>query len=200
MENEKKEKFYVFSGINRILMGDEYLKRQYGAIGMAYGYLTPDRHSMEALNALLENLEKKYDTRLVITSKRNERTAESDKFLRKYGLKYDKPIFFAPVGAEERGERIVSYLESLEVSPLEYHKLPLYAKFFKYFKDNPDFKNYVVLDQNNLSIAKYIPHTQFVGINKHRGLTMKDVEKIVKSQNIEFTLPESEQKAEMPQK
>lgn len=200
MENEKKEIFYVFTSINHTLMGEDFLDYYYGELGMTYGYLRPDRHSMKALNSLLENLEKKYDTKLVIASKRNERPTETDKYLRKYGLNYDKPIFFAPVGAGERGDRIVSYLESLEVSPLEYHKLPLYAKLFKYFKDNPDFKNYVVLDQGNLSMLKYIPQSQFVAVNRRKGLTMKDAEKIAKTHGIEFTLPESEQKAEMPQK
>lgn len=200
MENEKKEKFYVFSGINRTLMGDDYLDYYYGPFGVTYGYLKPDPHSMNALNALLELLEQKYDTKLVITSRRRENPTICENYLKTFGLKYDKPIFFTPLFDGDRGSKIVTFLESQNVSPLEYHKLPLYVRFFKYFKDNPDFKNYVVLDEKNSSMTKYIPASQFVAVNRRKGLTIQDAEKITKAHGIGFTLPESEQKAEMPQK
>mgnify|MGYP003298250065 CR=1 FL=1 len=53
-------------------------------------------------------------------------------------------------------EKVVDFLESQGASPLEFHTAPLYVRFIKNFKDNPDFKNYVVVDGNSAKLSKYM--------------------------------------------
>ena len=187
---ENKEKFYVFSGIEHNLTGTDYLNRYYGAAGVDYGYVFANKHCMSALNKLLESLEEKYDTTLVITSGKRENPNYCIEYLNYNGLKYDKPIYFTKFVAGPRGEKIVDFLEEQGASPLEFHKAPLYVKFLKYFKDNPDFKNYVVLDIPQANISKYIPASQLKKLNPRAGLTIKDTAEILAKHNIELKLDE----------
>ena len=53
----QKEKFYIFTGIDRTLIGRDFLDKNYGPIGFRIGYVRTNPTSMAALNFLLENLE-----------------------------------------------------------------------------------------------------------------------------------------------
>ena len=185
----QKEKFYIFTGIDRTLIGRDFLDKNYGPIGFRIGYVRTNPTSMAALNFLLENLEKKFDTRLVITSGRREHPAYCEEYLKYNGLKYDKPLFFTRFVAGPRGEKIVDFLEEQGTTPIEFHKAPLYVRFLKYFKDNPDFNNYVVIDEPKADISKYIPKQQYHKVNKRKGLTFSDSAEILESQNIDFEFP-----------
>lgn len=186
----EKEKFYVFSGIDHTLIGTDYLNRMYGPEGMRLGYIRTDRDCMSALNALLAGLEEKFDTVLVITSGKRENQSACLEYLNYNGLEYDKPIFFTKFIAGPRGEKIIDFLEEQGTTPLEFHKAPLYVKMLKYFKDNPDFNNYVVLDQSKPDISKYIPRSQYKKVNSRTGLTMNDTADILASNGIELNLEE----------
>lgn len=186
----EKEKFYVFSGIDHTLMGTDYLNRMYGPEGMMYGYIRTDKYCMDTFNYLLESLEEKFDTVLVITSGKRENPNACLEYLKYNGLRYDKPIFFTKFIAGPRGEKIVDFLEEQGTTPLEFHKAPLYVKMLKYFKDNPDFKNYVVLDQPNAEISKYIPRSQYKKVNPRNGLTLKDANSILIQNGIEPKITE----------
>ncbi len=186
----EKEKFYVFSGIDHTLMGTDYLKKYYGKIGFRFGYVRTDKYCMETLNYLLESLEEKFDTVLVITSGKRENPGACLEYLKYNGLRYDKPIFFTKFVAGPRGEKIVDFLEEQGTTPLEFHKAPLYVKMLKYFKDNPDFKNYVVLDQPKAEISKYIPSSQYKKVNPRIGLTLKDANSVLIQNGIEPKIPE----------
>ena len=190
----QKEKFYVFSGIEHTLIGTDYLNDMYGPVGFRLGYVKTDKDCMAALNSLLAGLEEKFDTVLVITSGKREHPEGCLEYLKYNGLKYDKPIFFTKYVAGPRGEKIVDFLEAQGTTPLEFHKAPLYVKFLKYFKDNPDFNNYVVLDRPNPDISKYIPHSQYKKVNTRKGLTMKDTADVLASQGIKLQLPEPQEK------
>ena len=186
----EKEKFYVFSGIDHTLIGTDYLNRMYGPEGMRLGYIRTDRDCMSALNALLAGLEEKFDTVLVITSGKRENQSACLEYLKYNGLKYDKPIFFTKFIAGPRGEKIIDFLEEQGTTPLEFHKAPLYVKMLKYFKDNPDFNNYVVVDKSKPDISKYIPRSQYKKVNSRTGLTMNDTADILASNGIEPNLEE----------
>ena len=186
----EKEKFYVFSGIDHTLIGTDYLNTMYGPEGMRLGYIRTDRDCMSALNALLAGLEEKFDTVLVITSGKRENQSACLEYLKYNGLEYDKPIFFTKFIAGPRGEKIIDFLEEQGTTPLEFHKAPLYVKMLKYFKDNPDFNNYVVLDQSKPDISKYIPRSQYKKVNSRTGLTMNDTADILASNGIELNLEE----------
>ncbi len=188
----EKEKFYVFSGIEHTLMGKEYIDKYYGPAGMQFGYVKTDETCMNALNYLLAKLEEKYDTVLVITSNKRSCQESCLSYLDYNGLKYDKPIFFTKFVAGERGEKIVDFLEHQNASPLAFHTAPLYVKLIKYFKDNPDFKNYVVLDEPKREISKYIPASQYKKVSKKKGLSRQDADEILIANGIEPTMIEAE--------
>ena len=61
-------------------------------------------------------------------------------------------------------------------------------RLVQHIKDNPDFKNYVVLDIPQTNISKYIPASQFKKLNPRAGLTMKDTAEILAKHNIELQL------------
>ena len=82
-------------------------------------------------------------------------------------------------------EKIVDFLEEQGASPLTFHTAPLYVRFLKNLKENPDFKNYVVLEGGNRSISKYIPKEQITKIDKRRGFTMLEATDILLKHGIE---------------
>lgn len=169
-ENEtKKPIFYVFSGIEKTLMGKDFINSYYNGHTHVHGFKYLDPDCVEALDYLLEKLEEKYDTRLVITSKRRENQRACEIYLKQNNLKYNKPIFFTKFVSGPRGEKIVDFLEQEGATPLAYHTSPLYVRLLKYFKDNPDFKNYVVLEGANKGLSKYIPKQQLKKINSSTG-------------------------------
>lgn len=188
---DKKEKFYVFSGIDHTLLGTEYIYKYYGRFGFQLGYLKTDKNCMDALNALLAGLEEKYDTVLVITSNKRQYQTSCINYLTSNGLQYDKPIFFTKFVAGPRGEKIVRFLEEQGATPLEFHNAPFYVKMLKHLKDNPDFKNYVVIDEPKKEISNYIPASQFKQVNIKKGFTMADANSILVKHQIEPKVSET---------
>lgn len=170
----KKEKFYLFTGIDETLIGKDFVKRFYRSVPFVYGGYIPDPDCVKALNYLIKGLEQKYDVRLVITSKRRRNEVSCENYLKLYGLDYHKPMYFTKFISGDRGEKIVDFLEEQGASPLTFHTAPLYVRFLKNFKDNPDFKNYLVIEGGNKNISKYIPKSQFLKVGRQKGLTRDD--------------------------
>lgn len=182
---KRKEKFYVFSGIEKTLISKNFIDAYYSGVPHVHGEIAPDPTCMRALNYLLKELEQKYDVRLVITSKKRFDPSECEHYLNLYGLDYHKPIFYTKYVSGPRGEKIVDFLEEQGASPLTFHTAPLYVRFLKNFKENPDFKNYVVLEGGNRSISKYIPKEQITKIDKRRGFSMLEATEILLKHGIE---------------
>lgn len=176
---QRKEKFYVFSGIEKTLISKNFIDSYYAGVPKIHGDIAPDPTCIKALNYLLHELEQKFDVRLVITSQKRADQSACEHYLKLYGLDYHKPIFFTKFVAGPRGEKIVDFLEENGASPLTYHTSPLYVRFLKNFKDNPDFKNYVVLEGGNKHISRYIPKEQIMKVDTHSGFSMTDATEIL---------------------
>ena len=101
-----------------------------------------------------------------------------------YGLEYNKPMFFTKYVSGPRGEKVVEFLESQGAGPLTFHTAPLYVRFLKNFKDNPDFKNYVVIEGGKKQLSKYVPASQIKKVSPKTGLTKKDVDQVLEAHGI----------------
>lgn len=176
---ETKPKFYVFSSIGNTLISNNFIKSYYQNSPFICEDTRPDPNCIKAMNYFLENLETNFDTKLIITSKRRENQSYCEYYLKTYGLKYDKPIFFTKFINGERGEKIVNFLEDQQVSPLTFHTAPLYVKFLKNLKDNSDFQNYVVIDSKRKYLSKFIPQSQIKIVSKTKGFTFEDADEIL---------------------
>ena len=135
---KRKEKFYVFSGIEKTLISQNFIDAYYSGVPKVHGDIIPDPTCMKALNYLLRELEQKYDVRLVITSQKRSDPRYCENYLKTYGLDYHKPIFYTKYVSGTRGEKIVDFLDEQGASPLTYHTSPLYVRFLKKFKGVSD--------------------------------------------------------------
>jgi hypothetical protein len=182
---EQKPIFYVFSGIEKTLVSRNFLNRYYNGLSDIYGVVKADPDCIEALDFLLDSLDEKFDARLVITSKMRREESNCVNYLKLLNnLKHNKPILFTKFVDGPRGEKIVDFLDSQNASPLEFHKAPFYIKFLKNLKDNPDFKNYVVIDGKRNYLSKYIPSSQMKIVSHKKGFTIEDAAEILKQHQI----------------
>lgn len=182
---QRKEKFYVFSGIEKTLISQNFIDSYYSGLPYIHGDPIPDPSCMKALNYLIHELEQKYDVKLVITSQKRADPSHCENYLRSYGLDYHKPIFYTKYVNGARGEKIVDFLEESGAGPLTFHTAPLYVRLLKNFKDNPDFKNYVVLEGGHKRLSRYIPKEQIKKVDKRTGLTFEDATDILLEHEVE---------------
>lgn len=193
MENLKnnakpsKPKFYIFLGIEKTIVTKDWIDK-YANGRQVYGDILPDPACMHTLNCLIDGLEEKFDVRLVITSKRREYPHQCEQYLKRGGLQYNKPMFFTRFVEGARGEKIVDFLDSQGASPLTYHTAPFYVRFLKNLKDNPDFKNYVVIQNGHPFMSKYIPKSQIKKVGYRQGLTQDIADKILEANGCSPTL------------
>lgn len=186
MENKKtKENYYVFLDIDGTLWDAKFAYNVYGA---GFNYIVDPRlkkDSIEAVNLLLRSLEEKFDTQLVITSKRREYMNECVSYLQKYGLKYDKPILCLPFGKNYRGERIIGYMQDQNDNP-EHLKKPqnALAKIFNAFIVKGK-QNYVVLEDEYKLIKHSVPSRRLIfSDHNKRAITSKQVRNYLKTNDI----------------
>ena len=179
MNKISKPKFYIFTGIEKTLISKRWIDKYTGGKEI-YGEVIPDPACMHALNCLIEGLEEKFDVRLVVTSKRREYPLDCESFLREHGkLKYDKPLYFTKFIDGPRGEKILNFLSQRGAYPLTYHTAPFYVRFLKNLKDNPDFKNYVVIQNGHREMSKFIPKSQIKRVSFEKGLTQEISDEIL---------------------
>lgn len=185
LERQPKEKFYVFSGIEKTLISQNFIDAYYGRGSYVHGDMAPDPNCIRALNDLIASLSTKYDVKLVITSKKRSDESRCEHYLKMYGLNPDTPVFFTKYIEGPRGEKIVDFLEAQGATPLTFHTAPLYVRFLKNFKDNPDFKNYVVIEGGHKQLSRYIPQSQIKHVSSKTGFTQKDADEIMLANGIE---------------
>ena len=181
----KKEKFYVFSGIEKTLIGQNFIDSYYGGKSEFLDTAALSPKCVKAFNYMLRKLGEKFDVRLVITSKKRRDEASCESYLKLYGLDYHKPIYFTRYLTGPRGEKIVKFLEENGASPLTFHISPLYVRIIKNLKDNPDFKNYVVVEGANKHLSRFIPHHQIKQVSAKTGFTVNDANDILIANGIE---------------
>jgi hypothetical protein len=188
-----REQYFIFLDIDGTLIDFNYGQYVRGPF-FSFGentVLNPE--SIEALNLLIDSLEQKYDTRLVITSGRRENLHSCAKNLYDNGLKYDRPITCTPLTEGRRGQKIIDFMMTSSKS-----KHPTAKKMvdfiLKRYADN-GYENYVVLENNVSKIRYEIPPKRRIITNaKCRALQPYQVEKYLKNNNIPTKYPEDNSK------
>lgn len=184
-----RERYFIFLDIDGTLIDLKYGQHVRGPF-FNFGentILNPE--SIEALNILIDSLEQKYDTTLVITSGRRKNLHQCVKNLYDNGLKYDKPITCTTLEDGRRGQKIIDHMMTSS-SP----KLPNIKKFVDFILRryaDQGYKNYVVLE-NDVSKIRYEipPERRIITNEKKQALQPYQVEKYLKTNNLPIKLPE----------
>lgn len=184
-----REQYFIFLDIDGTLIDLEYGQRTRGPF-FSFGentVLNPE--SIEALNFLIDSLEQKYDTRLVITSGRRENLRACVKNLYDNGLKYDRPITCTPLEDGRRGQKIVDFMMTSSLP--RYPKVQKVVDFILRRYADHGYKNYVVLDNDVSKIRYEIPPERRIVTNaKRRALQPYQVEKYLTKNNLPVKYPE----------
>lgn len=192
MENlnlqSKKERYFVFMDIDGTLWDYEYGEYYQGPFVYENPYPRLKSSSISAVNILLKSLEEKYDTMLVITSRKRENMPECIEYLKQYGLSYDKPILCTPFvyyANKSRGEKIIDFMSDRNIKPERLRKKSLVNKVLNVFISKGS-KNYVVLEDDYPLVKKSIPKRRLILANhNNRSLTIKQVKDYLKINNIQ---------------
>lgn len=178
-----RDQYFVFLDIDGTLIDFKYGQRIRGPF-FEFGentILNPE--SIEAVNLLLESLEQKYDTRLVITSGRRKNFATCVKNLYDNGLKYNRAITCTPLTQERRGQKIVDYMMTSSLP--RYPKIQKLVDFIIRRYADQGYKNYVVLENDASKIRYEIPPERRIMANaKKRALQPEQVVKYLKTNKL----------------
>lgn len=178
-----RDQYFVFLDIDGTLVDFNYDQRMRGPF-FEFGentVLNPE--SIEALNLLLESLEQKFDTSLVITSGRRKNFVPCVKNLYDNGLKYDRAITCTPLTQKRRGQKIVDYM--ITSSLPRYPKIQKMVDFIMRRYADHGYKNYVVLENDASKIRYEIPPERRIMTNaKKRALQPEQVVKYLKANNL----------------
>ena len=175
--NNQKQPYYIFMDIDGTLWDIESAIRTHGPFAKGIPLPRLKESSVIAINILLENLEQKFDTRLVLTSGHRENLTACVHHLEFNGFKYDKPIYCTPYIPGPRGQKIVDYMKEQGEAPFTYPNLNnIFSRILYSRKENDDFKNYVVIDDNESLIKKQIPpERRIITKKKNAALSYEQV-------------------------
>lgn len=197
---ERKPNYYVFLDIDGTLWCEYYLSKlnvdaetrkliQLDADDPLAGYenIKLSSESVEAINTLIRSLKKKFDVKLVITSRRRNNLPKCINYLKVNGLEFDDTIFCTKSGMTPRGIKILDFLNFMG----ENQKVPrlrknwLMSLLYKFSKN--DFENYVVIDDDEKSIKGFVPSKRFIEVDGIKSsLTKRQVERYLKKNNIQI--------------
>jgi len=175
-----KESFFVFTAINGVLCDGKFALQKHGPFAKSIENPILKSSSVDALTLLLNTLEEKYDTKLIITSKRRNDLPACMRYLHDYGFNYDKPVFATKYEEGERGRKILNFMEDQGISPVKTRTLSnIVDSLFQTQTDKP-FKNYVVIDSSLSRIKHFIPKSHIIKTNlKNESLTQQQVEEFL---------------------
>ena len=184
-----REQYFIFLDIDGTLIDLRYGQYTRGPFFRFGENTVLNPESIEALNLLIDSLEQKYDTRLVITSGRRENLNECVINLYENGLNYDKPITCTPLVKGRRGQKIVDFM--MTSSKPRYPKAQKMLDFILRRYADYGYKNYVVLENDTSKIRYEIPPERRIITNaKNRALQPYQVEKYLKTNKIPVKYPE----------
>lgn len=159
----KKEPFYVFTAIDGVLFDAAFVQHVHGVFsnGIDEPVLKPT--SIIALDSLLSQLEKTYDTKLILTSHRRTDLADCVHYLKFHNFKYNKPIFATRLGDGSRGDKVLDFIKDDGYDPKRQKSLGWFAeKILKKAEIDGDFKNYVVIDKKSSALSTQIPQNNLI--------------------------------------
>lgn len=182
---KNKEPFYIFFEVNGVLYDEKFAYNFHGPFFYPIDDPKIKETSMTAFNNLIQTLEENYDTKLVLISKRRKNLDNCVRYLKNYGLIYDKPIFATEFKKGARGQKI---LDSMSKDGLNPTKKPTLKDFVSNLlmssKNNPKFKNYVVINPPSSKISRYIRNNHLIKTDPIRNsLTQQQVDDFLEQFN-----------------
>ena len=154
------KQFYIFLDVDGVMYDWDYIIEEVNAGRMKKGAhiqkFKPE--SIEALNLLIETLEKCYDVRLIISSTWRANLPFTIETLKNNGLKFKKEIERTSIcDPAKRGEQILDYLS-----------------------DKRDF-DFVIIDDEMFDFKKYFKQENIIKCEMfHSALSMKMVKDFLK--------------------
>lgn len=187
MENiTQKPVYYVFCGIDGVLWDLDSGFLIHGPYLSAIDSPVLKPESVQALNLLLKSLEKEFDTRLIITSKKRRDLSFCASYLSHNHLDYDKPLFATRFTEGLRGEKIIDFMQQDNQDPMQATSLG--DRLFEIIgrqKANGTFSNYVVIEDNQKVIKKHIPAERTIKTDlKHGALSTPQVVAYLMNNNL----------------
>lgn len=181
-----REKFYVFLDIDGTLWDMKDLHKRNKVVVE----LNPE--SIQAVYALVDSLEQKYDAELVITSRRRTDWCECLRFLQQEGFdifKYDLHRTHLINWKKPRGVKIAEYMYNDRIGNSGYEPKLFSRLFEKHMakKENQKMKNnFVVIDDDMAPLKDYIlPENIIQTSREKRSLDMEMVEEFLRSKGLE---------------
>ena len=147
-EKNTKKKYYIFLDIDGTLYDAAHCPNYDPDYPLLKYFPMLKKSSVNAINTLLEKLEEQFDTQLVITSQRRTDMETCSSYLYGFGLRYNKPLYRTTLDKNLiRGEQILQFMKDAGEGPFNYKKG--FMKGLKYVLTKEDFKNFVVIDDED---------------------------------------------------
>ncbi|MFW6008815.1 MAG: HAD domain-containing protein [archaeon] len=158
-----KKDFYIFLDIDGVLWDWPFLKKGIKNGSIKRGGIVKDlnKNCIFALNKLISNLNKKYNTHLVISSSWRLNMTHTIKTLYDHGLKYN--------GFIDRTKFLKSRIRGLEIK--------------QYLNNKVNKRNYVVIDDETSDIYPFIPKEKVIKTNLYQSLNNNHIKKYLKILN-----------------
>lgn len=168
----KKERFYVFLDVDGVLWDWEWRIQNIRAGRLRKGGVITEfnKDSIDAVNALLDCLGKRYNCRLVLSSTWRLDKNLAKEILMRNGLTMDYGLDFTPVTATPkfRGREILTYLDK---------------------KANP--QNILIIDDEQFDFEKYFKKSQMIKTDIFKGgINRQAVDKWLKAHGMEIMTEE----------
>lgn len=182
-----REKFYVFLDIDGTLWDMKDLHKRNKVVVE----LNPE--SIQAVYALVDSLEQKYDAELVITSRRRTDWCECLRFLQQEGFdifKYDLHRTHLINWKKPRGVKIAEYMYNDRIGNFG-DKQKLFPRLFEKHmakKENKKMKdNFVVVDDDMSPLKDYVLPENIIRTNgQNRSLDIEMVEGFLRARGLEI--------------
>ena len=190
----EREKFYIFLDIDGTLytQKDIYRSTSNGfPVYMSESYWPEDcnNESRDAFNKIINTLEQKYDTEVVIISRKRKNMDLCEHYLKEvYKLQIAKPLKCTPYIDGTRANKIIGYLQN------NYQLFPKTKNLFNNFLNRRNLtSNYGVIDDDTAAkdhgtqlLSKTFDSENYIHVEgKHSSLKMEQVDNFLKNKLLE---------------
>lgn len=182
-----QEKFYVFLDIDGTLWDYKNLAKR----GKVVVGLNPE--SVQAVYALMDSLEQKYEAELVITSRRRVDWWSCLKFLKEQGFdifRYNLHRTHLVNWKKPRGVKIAEYMYNDKIGK-SFEEPKVFPRLFEGFlakRENKKMKsNFVVIDDDLKPLKNYVLPENIIKTNvKNKSLDLEMVESFLNTMGLEI--------------
>ena len=189
----EKEKFYIFLDIDGTLYTQQDIRERTPAgfpmyISEDFWPQNCNAESRDSFNKIIDTLEQKYDTEVVIVSRKRKDMQMCEHYLKEvYKLHISKPLQKTPYIDGERSDKIINYIEN---------DCGLYPKTRNIIKNLLNRKklttNYVIIDDDTFAkdmrttlLSNIFGEENYIHVHgKRSSLRMSQADEFLKSKNL----------------